>query len=167
MDSSIISGLLGGVAAIMIGLFITKSARKKVTNGELRHGFWLLIMAFACLSLAMFAGWAFFYDNGVQEKSSEMVAVLGLFFGFGFTAVACFAEYFTVQGRFNSQKIAFYSLWTGAKEELWQNLVTATFNSWLYGYTLEFKSGAKIRLSAYLLGHGEVLQILKDRGFDF
>ncbi|MBU1619686.1 MAG: hypothetical protein KJ556_06970 [Gammaproteobacteria bacterium] len=82
-------------------------------------------------------------------------------------ALACFAEYFKVKGRFDSDDIAFHTLWTGTKKENWDDLVSAKFNASMYWYRLKFRSGKKVRLSSYVLGHGEVLTILKERGYDF
>ena len=167
MDSSIISGLIGGLAALIIGTVTTKAAQRKTTNGELKHGLLIFFLALACFAFSAFAVWAFFNDNDVHEKNSELIAVIGLFFWFGLAAIACFAEYYKVNGKFNSEEIEFHTPWTGTKIELWDDLVSAKFNASMYWYTLEFKSGKKIRLSSYLLGHGEVLALLKDRGFDF
>lgn len=166
MDFGITSGLIGGLVAVIIGAIITKSVKKKITNGELKHGVFILILAITCLAFSLFAAWAFFYYNDVHEKTSELVAVLGLFSGFGIAALACFAEYFKVKGRFNNNGIEFYTPWTGAKKENWDDLISAKFNASMYWYTLHFKSGKKVRLSSYLLGHGEVLELLKSRGFD-
>lgn len=167
MDSWILSGLIGGLAAVVIGTVFTKAAKRKTTNGDLKHGLLILILALACLALSLFSVWLFFYDKDVHEKTSELVAVLGLFFGFGISAIACFAEYFKVKGRFDSDGIEFHTPWTGAKKESWDDLVSAKFNASMYWYTLKFRSGKKVRLSSYLLGHGEVLAILKERGYDF
>ena len=167
MESWISSGLIGGLVAIVVGVIFTNAARRKVTNGELKHGLLILVLALACLALSLFAVWAFFYDEDVHEKTSEFVAVLGLFLGFGIAALACFAEYFKVKGRFDSHGIAFHTPWTGSKKENWDDLVSAKFNASMSWYTLKFRSGKKIRLSSYLQGHGEVLAILRERGYDF
>ena len=167
MDSGITSGLIGGLVAVIIGTIITKSTKKKVTNGELKHGVFLLVLATACLTLSLLAAWGFFYDNDVHEKTGELVAVLGLFSCFGIAALACFAEYFKVKGRFNDDNgIEFHTPWTGTKKEHWDDLISAKFNTSMSWYTLHFKSGNKVRLSSYLLGHGEVLELLRSRGFD-
>ncbi|PTP00583.1 hypothetical protein CWN85_23080 [Vibrio splendidus] len=166
MDSGITSGLIGGLVAVIIGTIITKSTKKKVTNGELKHGVFLLVLAIACLTLSLLAAWVGLYDNDVQPKTGDLVAVLGLFSGFGIAALACFAEYFKVKGRFNDSSIEFHTPWTGAKKEHWDDLISAKFNTSMYWYTLHFKSGNKVRLSSYLLGYGEVLELLKSRGFD-
>lgn len=166
MESWISSGLIGGLVAVVIGTVFTKLARRTTTNGALKHGLLILILALLCLAFSLFAAWGFFYVDNVHENASELIAVLGLFFGFGGAAIACFAEYFKVKGRFDSDSIEFHTPWTGTKKENWDNLVSAEFNASMYWYTLTFRSGKKIRLSSYLLGHGEVLELLKDRGYD-
>ncbi len=166
MDSSIISGLIGGVVATLIGVVVTKAARRTTTHGELKHGTFIFVLAFLCLVFSWFAVWAFFNDYDVHEKTSELIAVIGLFLGFGLCSLVCFAEYFKVKGVFDAERIEFYTPWTGRKTELWDNLISAKFNPSMYWYTLKFKSGKTIRLSSYLLGHGEVLAILKERGFE-
>lgn len=166
MDSGITLGLICGLVALIIGTIINKSTKKKVTNGELRHGVFLLVLAIACLTHSLLAVWVVFYDNDVQPKTGDLVAALVLLSGFGIAALACFAEYFKVKGRFNDSGIEFYTPWAGAKKEYWDDLISVKFNTSMYWYTLHFKSGNKVRLSSYLLGHGEVLELLKSRGFD-
>ena len=166
MDSSIISGLTGGLVAVIISTFVIKAARRKNTHGELKHGLLIFILALACLAFSILAVWMFVYDQDVHEQISEFISVLLLFFGFGIAAIGCFAEYYRVGGTFDSDSISFYTPWTGSKKESWDDLVAAKFNVSMYWYTFEFKSGKKVRLSAYLLGHGEVLDIVRERGFD-
>lgn len=167
MESWISSGLIGGLVAVVIGTIFTKTAKKKTAHGELKHGLLILILALACLAFSLFAVWVFFYEENIHEKTSDLIAVLGLFFGFGIAALVCFAEYYKVKGRFDADVIEFHTPWTGSKKEKWDDLVSAKFNASMYWYTLKFKSGRKVRLSSYLLGHGEVLAILNDRGYDF
>lgn len=166
MDSSIISGLVGGLIAVVIGTLVTRAARRKNTNGKLKHGLLIFILALACMAFSIFAAWMFFYDEDVHQETSEFVSVLLLFFGFGMAALACFAEYFKVSGNFDSNEIDFYTPWTGSKKERWDDLVSAEFNGSMSWYTFQFKSGKKVRLSTYLQGHGEVLDIVRERGFD-
>ncbi len=167
MDSSTISGLIGGVVATLIGVVATKAARRKITHGELKHSALIFILAIVCIGLSAFAAWLFFYDNNVHQKTSELISFIGLFVGFGLSGLVCFAEYFKVQGVFSTEHIEFYTPWTGRKTERWDNLISAKFNPSMSWYTLKFKSGKTIRLSSYMLGHGEVLDILKQKGFNF
>ena len=167
MESWISSGLIGGLVAIIIGAIFTSAAKRKTTNGELKHSLLILVLALACLAFSLFSVWVFFYEENIHEKTSDLIAVLGLFFGFGIAALACFAEYFKVKGRFDSAGIEFHTPWTGIKKENWDDLISAKFNASMSWYTLEFRSGKKVRLSSYLQGHGEVLAILKERGYDF
>jgi len=158
--------LHSSVVAKLISKLVTKTAIKKATNGELKHGLPILYLAIACLLFSLFAAWAYFFDDDVQKRTSDVIATTFLFWGFGIATLSCFAEYFKVKGSFDNVGIEFYTPWTGAKKEKWENLYHAEFNDTMHWYTIEFKSGKKVRLSGYLLGHGEVLKILKGQGYD-
>lgn len=167
MDSSVISGLVGGLLSVIICTYISKSVRKSEVEGELRFGTFLVVVAWCCALIVVFAFLGFFYDDDVWEKKSEFLSILGLCFGFGIGAVYCFGEYFKVRGRFDSKGIEFYTPWTGRKIENWDNLDSVKFNSFANWYVLSFKSGNKIRLSNLLSGYGEILELLEASGYDF
>lgn len=164
MDTSIISGLIGGIASLFICTYISKKVRDSSINGELKFNSFLVGLAWCCLAISILAFAAFFFDNDVWEKRSEFIAVLGLIIGFGIAAAYCFGEYFKVHGTYNEHEIQFYSPWTGQKNEKWENLKSVKFNSTASWYVLEFKSGAKIRLSTFLSGHGKVLELVNEKG---
>ena len=105
MDSSVISGLIGGVASIIIGSYVSSRARDSGKEGELCFGNSIIILAWCCLSLTVFAGVMFFIDNDVWEKKSELYSVIGLFVGFGLAAFYCFGEYFKVKGKYDDDQI--------------------------------------------------------------
>ena len=67
MDSSIISGLVGGLVAVVVGTLVTKAARRKNTNGKLKHGLLIFILAMACMAFSIFAAWMFFYDEDIKK----------------------------------------------------------------------------------------------------
>lgn len=164
MDSSAISGLIGGVAAIIIGTYVSSRARDSGEEGELRFGVSIVILAWCCLALTVFAVVMFFIDNDVWEKKSELYSVVGLFVGFGLGAFYCFGEYFKVKGNYDEEQIDFQTPWTGRKIEQWSNIESVKFNSSMNWYILKFKSGNKIRLSSFLVGHGHVLELLENKG---
>jgi hypothetical protein len=167
MDSSIISGLIGGLASIVICTYLSKKVRKAKVEGELRFGTAIAVLAWCCLSFVGLAVWAFFYDADSWEKPSELYSIIGLFVGFGIGAWYSFGEYFKVRGTFDENGIDFYTPWTGRKLESWQDLQTIKFNSQANWYVLTFKSGKKVRLSGLLTGHGDVIALLKKKGFEF
>ncbi len=164
MDTGILSGLVGGLVSVVLMTYLVRAAQRADTQGELRFGAPLLVLAVACLAFTLLAVWAFFYDADAREVPSEMFAIVGLFVGFGAGTVYCFGEYFGVRGRFDAQGIAFRTPWTGAREERWEDLESLRFNQSMYWYELRFRSGRLIRVSALLRGHGELLKFLADRG---
>ena len=162
---SIISGLIGGLLAAAIGTYISKGTRKTKNKGELKFGISILILALGCSGFVGLAIFAFFNDLDAWENRAELLSIIGIFFGFGIGAIYCLGEYFKVKGNFNKQEIDFNSPWTGRKIEKWSDLVSITSSSFASGYVLKFKNGTKIRISNYLIGHGEILDLLKSKGY--
>jgi hypothetical protein len=165
MDSSIVSGLIGGLASVVICAYISTKVRGSAEQGSLRFGAWLVVLAWCCLALVALAASALFIDRNVWVDRGELVAVIGLIVGFGAAAGYCFAEYFLTRGTYDGERIDFYTPWTGRKTERWSDLSGVVFNAQSSWYVLTFRSGSKIRLSSLLGGHGGVLSLLENRGF--
>lgn len=167
METSVISGLIGGVVAVLLVSYISSRIRGKASEGQLKFGWGLLVLGCCCLGFVALAIWALFYDLDAWERPTELLSIIGLFIGFGAGAVYCFIEYFKAYGSYDKNSIVFNSPWTGKKEEKWSDLVSVEYKSNASWYVLSFKSGKKIRLSRLLSGHGGVLDILEDKGYDF
>ena len=165
MGSSIVSGLIGGLASVVICAYISAKVRGSAEQGTLRYGAWLVVLAWCCLAFVALAASALFIDRNVWVDRGELLAVLGLIVGFGLGAGYCFAEYFLTRGTYDDQRIDFYTPWTGRKTERWSDLSGVELNAQSNWYVLTFPSGKKIRLSILLSGHGGVLSLLEDRGF--
>ncbi len=166
MSSGVISGLIGGVISTLIFVVIAQKARRKITDGELRYGLFMPVIAWLCAIFAVVAFSAYFYDKDVFKKASEFWAITGLFLIFALGAFICFAEYYKVRGTFDYDRIKFHTPWTGSKHELWDDLISVEYVDSMSWYTLKFESGVIIRISEYLQGHAEVIEILQSRGFD-
>jgi hypothetical protein len=164
MESSVIAGLIGGLASVAICSYISTKVRGSAAPGALRFGAWLAVLAWCCLAFAGLAAAALFYDLDVWQKRSELIAVVGLIVGFGAGAAYCFAEYFGTRGTYDENGIDFSTPWTGRKVERWSDLVSLAFNAQASWYELTFRSGNKVRMSALLGGHGGVLSLLEGRG---
>ena len=166
MISGLISGLIGGVISTLIFVVIAQKARRKITDGKLQYGLFMPVMGWLCAIFAVVAFSAYFYDKDVFKKASEFWAITGLFLFFAVSAFACFAEYYKVYGEFDFHRIKFHTPWTGSKHELWDDLISVEYVDSMSWYTLKFESGTIIRMSKYLQGNSEVLEILQARGFD-
>lgn len=164
MNTSMISGVLGGLIASAFVVYASARSRRPLANGELRFGWLLGLVGLGCSLLAGLAGSAFFVDNDVWTDRGEFIAVVSLLVGFGLGAIYTFAEYFLVRGRADNDGIELRTPWTGRKTEKWQDLLQAAFNPQTSWYVLEFKSGTRIRVSSLLSGHGAVLDQLAKRG---
>ncbi len=158
LTNIIVGAVAGGLIGALMPKILKKASMKKTTNGKLKFGVSALIMGIVGLFIfAALAVLAVFYIDEFREDMTRLIFVLFvLFLLFGIPGLACFAEYFKVKGNFDNQYIEFYTPWTGAKKEDWDNLVSVKFNASMFWYTLDFKSGKKIRLSLMLHGIGEV-----------
>jgi hypothetical protein len=165
MDSSVVSGLIGGLASVVICAYISAKVRGSAQQGTLRYGAWLVVLAWCCLAFVALAASALFIDRDVWVDRGELLAVIGLIVGFGSGAGYCFAEYFLTRGTYDGSGIDFYTPWTGRKTERWSDLRGVVFNAQSSWYVLTFRSGNRIRLSSMLGGHGGVLSLIEDRGF--
>jgi hypothetical protein len=165
MDSSIVSGLIGGLASVVICAYISAKVRGSAEHGTLRFGAWLVVLAWCCLALAALAASALFIDANVWQDRGELIAVVGLIVGFGAGAGYCFAEYFLTRGTYDDNGIDFHTPWTGRKTERWGDLAGVELNAQSSWYVLTFRSGNKIRISSLLGGNGRLMSLLEGRGF--
>jgi hypothetical protein len=154
MSNSVISGLVGGLVALVLTTWIASKVGKSAPNGELRFGKFLWFIGLACVAMALlpvaitvFAG-----------HSKDTLAKILLSVGFGAGAIYCFGEVVFVHGRFDEEGISFHSPWTGAKSGKWRNLQSIEHNDWTSWYALTFQDGTVIRLSSYLSGHLAALE---------
>lgn len=166
MDSSVISGLIGGAIAVALVSYLSSRVRAAPATGQLRYGWFIALLGVCCLAVAAFAFWLLFLSGQVQEDGGAMLAAIVLLLGFGLGAGASFAEYFKVRGTYNEEEIDIHTPWTGRKHEKWEDLVSATFSSQMSWYVLTFKSGTKVRISSLLGGSGGVVTKLKEMGYD-
>jgi hypothetical protein len=165
VSSSILSGLIGGLAAVAIVTYISTKARAQAQRGSLRYGAWLVVLAWCCAAFVAVAVWALYNDLDVWQDRGELFAVVGIIVGFGSGAAYCFAEYFGTHGTYDDDGIDFHTPWSGWKRERWRDLGAVEFNAQASWYVLTFRSGQKVRISSLLGGHGGVLVVLEQRGF--
>jgi integral membrane sensor domain MASE1 len=138
--SAVLSGLIGGVVAVVVTSLIAKSVGKTAPEGQLRFGIFLWVLGVACLVLALLPV-AITVFGGHQK---DFWAKVGLLVGFGIGGIYCLAEVALVRGSFDAEYIEFSTPWTGTKRELWKDLVSVELNDWCSWYTLTFRSGKKI-----------------------
>src|SRR5688572_26039548 len=129
MGSSIVSGLIGGLASVVICSYISAKVRGSAGQGTLRWGAWLVVLAFCCLAFVALAFSAPFIDADVWQDGGELFAVIALIVGFGSGAGYCFAEYFLPRGSPAHQSIDFKRSGTGRKPERRIVLCTAVFDA--------------------------------------
>jgi len=166
MDSSIISGLIGGVISAIFVAYMTARLRKQATDGTLRWGWGLALLGFLSAVVACVGVGAFFFDDDVWTDDGEFWAVIGIIVMFGFFAIYCLIEYFNTHGEYDDKGIEFHTSWTGTKKEKWQDLESTNFSILMSWYVLSFRSGKVIRLPTLLSGHHGVIGQLNAMGFE-
>ncbi|WP_133406753.1 hypothetical protein [Parashewanella tropica] len=165
MNSAIISGLIGGVLIAILNVYTSKKLRKSKVKGELKFGAFIASSSFLSMALTGVLIAAFFYNADVWDNPIEFLAITCLIIKFSVIAIYCFVEYFKVHGKFDEIGIHFTTPWTGRKMETWCQLESVKLNSHANWYTLKFKSGSVIRLSCFLTGHGDVIDLLNSKGY--
>jgi hypothetical protein len=165
MGSSIVAGLIGGLASLLICTYVSAKVRGSAEQGTLRFGAWLAVLAWCCLTFAALPVWALFHDLDVWHDRVELFSVIALIVGFGLGAAYCFGDYFLTRGTYDDDGIDFHTPWSGRKTERWSDLEKVAFNSQASWYVLTFRSGNRIRISTLIGGHGGVLRLLGAKGF--
>ena len=161
------SRFIAAIITEIVNTLITNKTRNTHLYGRLRYGWTMLVLGCLCLALAAFAGWAFFHDEDAPTDPYELIAIIGLFFGFGAASVYVFAEYFLTKGTYDDEGITFYAPLTGHKSQKWSDLTSAKYSDSMKWYVLKFRDGKIIRISEYLYGHGGVLDIINKLDHQF
>ena len=144
----IISGLIGGLIAILLTAYVASRVGKGGEPGQLRYGGFMWALAAGCLLLAFLP-----IAVTLAGNDKEFWAKVVLFLVSGIGAAYCFAEAALVRGSYDEQGIQFHTPWTGTKTEAWHDLRSVEFLASCSWYTLTFASGRKIRLSQFLQSH--------------
>ena len=164
MDSSITTGLIGGIISVILCTYLSSKVSHKTHDGQLKFGVAIAGLAWCWLAIALVCMYVLlFTDYNVEKNFYPLISLIAIF---GIFAIYSFGEAFKVHGKFDETSIQFCTPWTGAKDEKWSNLKSVKFHSIPNWYTLTFESGSKIRLSALLGGHGLVIDHVKSLGHD-
>ncbi|MFN7783125.1 MAG: PH domain-containing protein [Lysobacterales bacterium] len=158
--SAVVHGLIGGAIAALLTAYIASRAALRGERGVLRFGPFMWCLGIACLAFAAFPI-VITFGFGHEKEFLAKVALFGAFLSGG---IYCIGEAAFVTGRFDEKGIEFRTPWTGAKRELWRDLVAVRFNDVAGWYTLTFRDGKKVRLSRFLLGHGLALEAASSGG---
>jgi hypothetical protein len=154
----VISGLIGGLVAVLLTAYVASRVGKSGELGTLRYGGFMWGLALACLIFAFLPVVATLAGN-----DKDFWAKVALFIGFAVGAAYCFGEAALVRGSFDEQGIRFHTPWTGTKSESWADLKSVEFVGSCSWYTLTFASGKRIRLSQYLQGHLSAIEMASSK----
>jgi len=151
--SAVAHGLIGGAIAALLTAFIASRSARAGEPGRLRFGVSMWALGLGCLAFSVFPIVITVFFG--HEK--ELLAKIALFVCFLAMAIYCLGEAAFVRGSFDENFIDFRTPWTGHKREAWRDLVAIKLNDAAGWYTLTFRSGTKIRLSRFLVGHASAL----------
>lgn len=166
MDSSgIIPGIVGGLVAAAIGLYLVNKAKHRQTNGQLYFGhayvttgFLSAGMVLVCILMGLVAD--------TIRGTSDLFVMAALILAFSASAAYFFLEYFGVKGNYDDSSITLTTPWSGTKTASFTELVSVKFNPIAYWYVLRFNDGTCLRISSYLQGHGTLVEKLKREGYE-
>lgn len=153
------------LTAIVFAAFI-RISRSNGKEGKLSFGAPIKILGLVCLIFSVVPLYIYLTKNYRTDVITETYALIGISFGFGVGAIYALGEAFFVKGDYDQLAITYRTPWTGVKDELWSGLKSITFNHSTSWYLLEFDSGAKIRLSTFLNGHRQLIELLELMGSD-
>ena len=153
----ILLALLGVCYAVDLYMGKFPKSLQSCVYGELNYNWYLNIYGCLFTYMAVSSGYVFYNTENASAFLNLIVLMFGVF------AVWSFVEMFKVKGTFDEQSISFYTPWSGSKDEQWEDLLSIDFSYGWKSYVFTFKSGNKIRLSEYLSGHGEVLNLVAEK----
>ena len=163
MDSGLIGGVIGGILSVIICGYVSSKVSHKSNDCQLKFGTIISSLFWLCLVIVCISFYALFFTN--VDIENGFLPIMGLVTGFSIGAIYSFGEAYKVRGKFDSESIEFHTPWSGSKHEKWSDLVSVKFNATANWYTFTFNSGAKVRLSALLTGHGLVVDHVKSLGY--
>lgn len=165
MSANLIAGLVSGLISVAAVSYLINRARKSRVDGQLRFGFVLPGLALACLAFVGATIGGLFVDEDAWEVRTELLSMFGLIASFLAGAIFCSLEYFITRGHYDKDGICLATPWSGRRTGKWTDLTRVNYSRSMGWYTLSFKSGQKIRLSALLHGHAGVVELLELRGY--
>ena len=162
--SEIIFFLIKGFIISAITFWIISYLKKstyKIKRGELRYTFAYFVVALLNLAFAGLLWWVFLTKN-YKEELSQTISLVALILFFSASSIYLLGEVLFTKGKFDEEKIYYQSIWSGKREQKWQDLVSITPKDSLSWYELKFRDGSKMRLSYFLGGVEDLMEFLRE-----
>jgi len=146
----IISGLIGGLAAILLLAWALRASPPQ-QDGEIRYGSRMRLLALFCLALALFIGYAALHARADQRSIAYGVS------GVLLSSVAWFVlEVLFVRVRITESHLEVRSPWRRRRVIPWTAITGYEFSEINRWHILSTKGFGKVRLSCYLSGVDQI-----------
>ena len=165
--SEIILWILKSFVVLFITFWVVDSLRRATyqSRGRLKYKMAMRVVALLNFAFATLLWWTLLTKNYHYEEISQTISLTLLTIFFTSSAIYLILEVIFTEGEFDEEKIRLKTIWSGRKNQKWQDLISIESNDALSWYVLRFKDGTKIRLSYFLGGVGDVIDFLIDEDF--
>lgn len=151
----VLSGLVGGLVAVALGLFVRRAKRRPAATGPqvLRYHGALHFFVVLGLGLVGVLGWAAASQWPGAAPGERLLWVL-LEVGF-VAATIYFLHFLTVRISIDEEGVDYRDLF-GTKRVPWGEVVSLRYSVWMQEYTLRTPT-VRLCFNQYLVGHQELL----------
>lgn len=146
---------------------IDRDSSNKKEKGILKGSIANLIIAVIIFAPASMMVYYALYSGVTPISHSSVIITLILMVLAKLYALTFALNYFFVRGSFDEEKISYYSIWRGKREEKWDDLIELYIDKDETYFDLTFESGTKIRISILIKGYMDVLKTIDDKGEEF
>ena len=163
---SSISGIIGGIVAVLIlNLLVSRASRKAMTVGDkkvLKYGSSVRVLGWILLLVCLFITYA-----ASQASANQRVLAWCMGIGFLLMGSAFLLEVYFVRIFFDGDYIYTFSPWRPSRKIPWVAISGHAFSDINKWHILKTNSFGEIRLSILLSGLGSLSQELKKRKLPF
>jgi PIN domain nuclease of toxin-antitoxin system len=157
----LIKGFIISVVTFFVIGYLKKSTYK-IKKGDLKYTFSYFVIALLNLTFTILLWWVFLTKN-YKEELSQTISLVALIIFFSASSIYLLAEGLFAKGRFDDEKIYYQTIWSGKKEQRWQDLISITPKDTLFWYEFKFRDDSKMRFSYLLGGVEELIKISKEK----
>ena len=163
MSLSTVISMTAGIIIILLCTYVLDNSIEPKRSGELRYGSFFMALGLILFLVTLTIGLAYFNSEQAHKRPFTIYLAIGMLFMLTVIACYCFIDYFYVYGSYDREGIVFYTPWTGKKSQDWDDLESIEFLPIIFCYLLSFKSGEKLKLSCFLVGHSNLIHWLESR----
>lgn len=148
------SGIIGGLVAVILVGYLVRRAATSGVPGQLRHGVFLKVFAWIMAAATVGLAYVMLFTNHRGQYGALTLLIVGFGLGAGYLLL----EAYGTRGHFNAEEISFRTAWTGQKTQRFRDLVLVEYRPRLGRFDLKFQDGTTIHLSTLIFGHALALE---------